>query len=153
MKRKVLTGINALIALLLGILGLNGGCLLKYGPAIVAEYGVPHAMFEATGTITNEENEPIENIRVTLKDRYRPNRDYRSTMLDVYTADDGTYTVGPYGFFPVDSLDIIVTDTTGVYASDSVSVKVDYDRSKVKWGDNWDSGAGYVHQDFQLKKK
>ena len=48
MKRKVLTGINALIALLLGILGLNGGCLLKYGPAIVAEYGVPHAMFEGT---------------------------------------------------------------------------------------------------------
>ena len=74
-------------------------------------------------------------------------------MLDVYTADDGTYTVGPYDFFPVDSLDIIVTDTTGVYASDSVSVKVDYDRSNVEWGDNWNDGAGYVHQDFQLKKK
>ena len=146
MKRKVLTGINALIALLLGILGLNGCFRL--------EYGTPYATFEATGTITNEENKPLENIRVTLKDRYRPNRDYRRTMPDVYTADDGTYTFGPYGgFFPVDSLDIIVTDTTGVHASDSVSVKVDYDRSKVKWGDNWDSGAGYVHQDFQLKKK
>lgn len=145
MKRKILTGINALIALLLGILGLNG--------CFRCEYGTPHATFEAAGTVTDEDNKPLENIRVTLKDRYRPNLDYRRTMPDVYTADDGTYTVGPYDFFPVDSLDIIVTDTTGVYASDSVSVKVDYDRSNVEWGDNWNDGDGYVHQDFQLKKK
>ena len=50
-------------------------------------------------------------------------------------------------------MDIIVTDTSGIYAPDSVSVKVDYDRSKVAWGDNWNKGAGYVHQDFRLKKK
>ena len=85
MKRKVLTGINALIALLLGILGLNGCFRL-------VEYGTPYATFEAAGTITDEDNKPLENIRVTLKDRYRPNRDYRRTMPDVYTADDGTYT-------------------------------------------------------------
>lgn len=146
MKRKVLTGINALIALLLGILGLNG--------CFRVEYGTPHATFEAAGTITDEDNKPLENIRVTLKDRYRPNRDYRRTFPAVYTDDGGEYVIGPYNdFFPKDSMDIIVTDTTGVYASDSVSVKVDYDRSKVKWGDNWNSGAGYVHQDFQLKKK
>lgn len=146
MKRKVLTGINALIALLLGILGLNGCFRL--------EYGTPYATFEAAGTITDEANKPVENIQVTLKDRYRPNRDYRRTFPAVYTDEGGEYVIGPYNvFFPEDSMDIIVTDTTGVYASDSVSVKVDYDRSKVKWGDNWDSGAGYVHQDFQLKKK
>ncbi len=146
MRRTILTGINAVIALLLGLLGLNG-CGRK-------EYGTPYATFEAVGTITDEANKPVENIQVTLKDRYRPNRDYRRTYPAVYTDDGGEYVIGPYnGFFPNDSMDIIVTDTSGIYAPDSVSVKVDYDRSKVAWGDNWNEGAGYVHQDFRLKKK
>ena len=148
MRKKILTGINAMIALLLGILGLNG-C----GNSPV-EYGTPHATFEAVGTVTDDENKPIENIQVTVKDRYRPNLDNRMILPDVYTANDGAYIVGPYNdFFPTDSVDIIVTDTSGIYASDSVSVKVDYDQSKVTKGDNWNKGAGYVHQDFQLKKK
>lgn len=146
MRRTILTSINAVIALLLGLLGLNG-CWR-------AEYGTPHATFEAVGTITDEANKPVENIQVTLKDRYRPNRDQRRTFPAVYTDDGGEYVIGPYnGFFPNDSMDIIVTDTSGIYAPDSVSVKVDYDRSKVAWGDNWNKGAGYVHQDFRLKKK
>lgn len=162
MKRKVLTGINALIALLLGILGLNGCFRL--------EYGTPYATFEATGTITNEENKPLENIQVVVKrpgfyeyvEEYTEDRRKHTTepfdpftdcAPNSYTDADGAYQIGPHSYFPTNSVEILVRDTSGVYASDSVSVKVDYDRSKVKWGDNWDSGAGYVHQDFQLKKK
>ena len=56
-------------------------------------------------------------------------------------------------YFPVDSVDLVVRDEAGIYASDSVRVKVDYDRSNVSPGDSWNRGNGFVEQDFTLQKK
>ena len=74
-------------------------------------------------------------------------------LSDQYTNEDGEYYVSLEDNWPIDSVDIIVTDTADVYEGDSVRVKVDYDRSGVSKDDNWNNGKGIVRQDFQLKKK
>ncbi len=134
MKKSLLTGTNAVITFLMALLGFGTtGCFMKYGAPV--EYGVPYASFEAAGKVTDEETQPVENIRVTMK-----------------TKRENGY-VSLEDNWPIDSVDIIVTDTADVYEGDSVRVKVDYDRSGVSKGDNWNNGKGIVRQDFQLKKK
>lgn len=157
MKAKVLTRINALLALLLSVLGFNG-CFprVKYGvdpnPGPIAEYGCPYAQFEATGVVTDEENQPMENVQVIVKNK-GDNDTPREFLPTVYTDDAGVYRYSNEYMFPTDSMDVIVMDTAGVYESDSVRVKVDYDRSGVAPEDHWNAGVGIVYQDFQLKKK
>lgn len=141
MKKSLLTGINALIAILLAFLGF-GSC------ERALEYGCPYASFEAAGKVTDKDAQPVENIRVRAKDirgdKYFPEQ---------YTDEAGEYVVASDYNFPLDSVDVIVTDTAGVYEGDSVRVKVEYDRSKVAKGDHWNNGKGIVRHDFQLKKK
>lgn len=147
MKTKVLNKINSLIVLILGLLGFNS-C-----DSPVAEYGTPHATFEATGTITDQENKPLKNIQVVVRQKAYGVGPANALLPEQYTDEEGMYRGSRNDAFPVDSVDIIVTDTAGVFESDSVRVKVDYDRSHVSQGDHWYAGGGYVQQDFQLKKK
>ncbi len=152
MKKSLLTGSNAVITFLMALLGFGTtGCFKKYGvpdEPMLEKYGVPHATFEAAGKVTDEAAQPVENIRVTMKTK-REN----GYLSDQYTNEDGEYYVSLEDNWPIDSVDIIVTDTADVYEGDSVRVKVDYDRSGVSKGDNWNNGKGIVRQDFQLKKK
>ena len=153
MKKSLLTGSNAVITFLMALLGFGTtGCFKKYGvpdDERLLLYGVPHATFEAAGKVTDEAAQPVENIRVTMKTK-RENEYY---LLDQYTNEDGEYYVSLEDNWPIDSVDIIVTDTADVYEGDSVRVKVDYDRSGVSKNDNWNNGKGIVRHDFQLKKK
>ncbi len=147
MKKSLLTGTNAVITFLMALLGFGTtGCFMKYGAPV--EYGVPYASFEAAGKVTDEETQPVENIRVTMKTKWE-----NEYFLDQYTNEDGEYYVSLKNFWPIDSVDIIVADTADVYEGDSVRVKVDYDRSGVAKDDNWNNGKGIVRHDFQLKKK
>ena len=152
MKAKILTRVNTMIAFFLTALGFGScGWMQKYGipdPDIVAEYGCPYATFEARGKVTGENAKPVENIRVRIKNKYG------SELQELYTDKDGEYNTGTIeGVFPPDSVDIIVADTAGIYAPDSVRVKVEYDRSGVPEGNHWDEGKATVEQDFQLTKK
>ena len=130
-----------MIAFLLGVLGFTS-CEPKL------KYAVPYAELEATGKVTNERNEPVNSARVTLRHKYDGD-------CDTYTDEDGIYSLRLRGeMFPVDSVQIVVSDTSGVYEADSVRLKVDYDRSDAKQrGDSWYRGTGYIYQDFTLKKK
>ncbi len=152
MKKSLLTGTNAVITFLMALLGFGTtGCFKKYGvpdEPMLEKYGVPHATFEAAGKVTDEAAQPVENIRVTMKTK-REN----GYLSDQYTNEDGEYYVSLVDNWPIDSVDIIVTDTADVYEGDSVRVKVDYDRSGVSKDDNWNNGKGIVRHDFQLKKK
>ncbi len=141
-----------MITFLMALLGFGTtGCFKKYGvpdEPMLEKYGVPHATFEAAGKVTDEAAQPVENIRVTMKTK-REN----GYLSDQYTNEDGEYYVSLEDNWPIDSVDIIVTDTADVYEGDSVRVKVDYDRSGVSKDDNWNNGKGIVRHDFQLKKK
>jgi putative lipoprotein (rSAM/lipoprotein system) len=140
MKAKILPRVNAFLAFLLSALGFTS---CNY----MAKYGCPHATFEAEGTITDKASCPIKDIRVQVRDK-RGN----SRFPETYTDENGKYRVGEYEVFPMDSVDIIVTDTAGNYASDSVRVKVEYDKSNVPKGDDWNEGAGSVTADFVLTR-
>ena len=147
MKKSLLTGTNAVITFLMALLGFGTtGCFMKYG--VPVEYGVPHATFEAAGKVTDEAAQPVENIHVKIKTKSE-----NEYLSDQYTNEDGEYYVSLKNFWPIDSVDVIVADTADIYQGDSVRVKVDYDRSGVSKGDNWNNGKGIVRQDFQLKKK
>ncbi|MBO4665295.1 MAG: radical SAM-associated putative lipoprotein [Paludibacteraceae bacterium] len=152
MKVKVLTWYNAVLAFLLGLLGFSScDTAKKYGPGpdIAAEYGCPYATLEVSGTVSDKGNTPLENIQVAIKGKY----DLEEADLKEYTDQDGKYIVGADYIFPIDSVDILVKDNAGVYAPDSVRVKVDYDQSNVQPEDHWNNGAGTAHHDFLLEKK
>ena len=68
MKRNILKKYNFLIAFLISVLGVGGVCGLggcEYGTP-GEEYGTPSARFKVTGTVTNETNAKISNIRVVM---------------------------------------------------------------------------------------
>ena len=141
MKVRVIKYVNALLTLLLSALGFTS-CESPSGA-----YGCPHATMDVSGTISDEEAKPVKNIHVSIKHRNHPAMPY------AYSDEEGKYRVFCDGVMPFDSVDIVATDTADVYFSDSVRVKVEYDKSKVANGDNWDNGKATIKQDFHLKKK
>lgn len=147
MIAKILTLLNALLALMTSALGFQSCGSGNDNNVIATGYGVPHATFEASGVVTNKKGKPLPNIRVTIGAQ----RGYE--YPDVYTDEDGHYRLDDPNLFPTDSMSIVVEDESGRYAKDSVRVAVDYDRSQVPADDYWDHGAGTIHQDFELKKK
>ena len=151
MKKSLLTGTNAVITFLMALLGFGtSGCIGLYGIVVPGpkEYGTPYASFDAAGKVTDEDAQPLENIRVKIKSKWQNMHFY-----DQYTNEEGEYKITDGYYFPADSVDIIVADTADIYQGDSVRVKVDYDRSGVSKDDNWNEGTGIVRHDFQLKKK
>ena len=142
MKTKILTGINAMIAALFGVLGMS--CR-----QLVAEYGCPYATLDVSGTITDSEAQPVKNIQVSVKLNANPQAGKVPVAVSV---EDGTYEGELEGVFPVQTAMLYADDTTGVYASDSAEVKLTYYKSQVSPSDHWNSGTATVNQDFQLKK-
>ena len=140
MKANVLRGFNAILAFLLTLLGFTACESPK------CEYGVPHADFDVSGEITDQDDQPLENIQVRVRD------EWGNTYPAEYTDIDGAYRIINEETFPSDSMDIIVRDTAGVYESDSVRIKTDYDLSGVVEG-GWYQGQATIHHDFQLRKK
>ncbi|MCR4664512.1 MAG: radical SAM-associated putative lipoprotein [Paludibacteraceae bacterium] len=151
MKAKIITKVNALITLLLGVLGFNSCDMSKkYGPPeVISLYGTPYTIIDVKGRVADETNKPLKNIRVELKDIR--NKDY--PMDEKYTDENGEYTLNRTQDFSTDSIDIVATDTAGVYESDSVRLTVDYDMSDANNHGGFYEGTGHVYQDFQLKKK
>lgn len=142
MKKKILTGINAMIAAMMGFLAV--GCKEP-----VNMYGVPHADLDVSGTITDSEAQPVENIQVSVKLNANPQA---GKVPVAVSAEDGLYEGELEGVFPVQTAMLYADDTTGVYASDSAEVKLTYDKSQVSPSDHWNSGTATVKQGFQLKK-
>ena len=144
MKTNFFKGLNAILAFLVGLFGFTS--CDEHGE-LVAEYGCPYATFKVSGNITDEAKQPVENIQVKVKN------DGYQIMPEGYSDENGRYMIEDVGAFPVPNVDIIVTDTAGVFDSDSVRVEVTYDRSKVSPDDHWNDGEAVIQYDFQLKKK
>lgn len=140
MKAKLLTSINSLLVFLLGVLGFSS-C------NFMAKYGVPHAELEVSGMVTNQEEQRLEDMRVTVK------QEGRQTLPRTYTNQTGWYEEHGYIDVPRNTVDIIVEDPSGVYASDSVHLEITYDKKDVSKNDDWNEGKATVRRDFKLKKK
>ena len=140
MKAKLLTSIDSLLVFLLGVLGFSS---CNY----MAKYGVPHAELEVSGMVTNQEEQRLEDMRVTVK------QEGRQTLPRTYTNQAGWYEEHGYIDVPRNTVDIIVEDPSGVYASDSIHLEITYDKKDVSKNDDWNEGKATVRQDFKLKKK
>ena len=109
-------------------------------------YGCPVASFAAEGTVTNEQGEPIQGVKVTAGERQYMSEE---SMGKALTDEQGQYYITIDAMFPTDSIWLYADDSSGVYASDSTKVKVEYEGN----GDGmWDMGNGRAEADFRLIK-
>ena len=169
MTKAFLTYLNKVLGMVIGALGLTGCVAVKYGvPEAVAMYGCPVASFAAEGTVRNEQGEPIKGVKVTAGERQEASEDGITAGDSVWmsqmglqqagtpaypgnqalTDEQGQYHITIGRMFPADSIWLYADDSTGVYASDSIKVKVEYEGN----GDGmWDMGNGKAKADFRLK--
>ncbi len=119
-------------------------------------YGTPTADYVVIGTVTDSlTNTPVQNIRVSIKDRAEPfiPRD------TVYTDVDGKYQI-LFQSFPYESVpfnlkaeDIDGELNGGVYLTQECIINVtatNLDKSKAK---DWYTGKITAAKDFKLKKE
>ncbi len=104
-----------------------------YGPQL---YGCPSASYKVTGSVTDNENKPVEGAKVKLElDYYQED----STL----TAKDGTFAVDLYSVQPYPDYAYLITSCDG-YVTDTVDVKF----SDLTGGDGdwyWGDGTATVN--------
>ena len=114
---------------------------------LTACYGCPYAEYDIEGYVYDENGNMLQNMQVVVR-TYDAFWDYPDT---VYTNADGHYhAVHSLTSSGGDCMEIIVHDTTDVYASDSVH----YSSGKMKIEDQ-DSWSTYysMRADFKLEKR
>ncbi len=144
MKTKLNSWLNILLTSLLGLMG--------YGCDPMVKYGVPTGDLKLEGKVSNENNEPLQNIQVL----HRPGwKDGAGTMYwsgpqdTLYTDSNGMFYLQYKFEMPMQYSKIIAHDTAGVYASDSIETSV-----RFSGGDgDWYEGHAELKADFVLKKK
>ena len=151
MKKKLLKTSNSLFAAILALFGVSSceqGDL--YGPPYADSglYGCPQSEYiEVTGTVTNEAEQPIENIQVVSQwdDGY-----IKDTT---YTDQNGNFELRRDGLYPNRDIKLYFNDIDGTangsYQNDSADVHITYSN-----GDgNWNAGVGHGTITKTLKEK
>jgi len=135
------------------------------------EYGVPTVDFKVMGTVTDEDANPIEGIRVIVRREFdnwpSPKQSYVDDLgrYHEYGGDDTLYTdaKGKYESIVLESVavggqkvyfdDIDGADKGGAFKSDSVLIK-DAPNKLFKQGDgHWYKGGYEYTVDVELQKK
>ena len=145
---------NGLLEKLIRLFTLSGVMF-----TVTACYGVaPFEMekkdfVDVEGQVLNEDNQPLESIQVVIQSK---NGEHQHCDT-VYTSTQGHYRARYVGhcLFVADDITIIASDTSDVYAPDTVRVSPDeitYERMEDV--DGWTINTYYsLENDFQLKKK
>ena len=148
--------ITSLIKIALGLLGVAmvDSCIAK------AEYGCPHADFEAKGIVTDEDGKGIQGIRVVISAEY-PNPNYMGEPLTdtLWTNHYGEYLttesqyIGDFAFR--DSVKLEFEDVDGQEnGGEFHKVTIEVPVFKVKDGDgSWYSGAYEAGANVTMLKK
>ena len=114
---------------------------------VTACYGSPYAEYDVEGYVYDENGNMLENMQVVVR-TFDAQWDYPDT---VYTNADGHYhAVHSLTSTGGDCMEVIVHDTTGVYASDSTHISSG--KMKVEDQDSWSTFYS-MRSDFKLKKK
>lgn len=143
----------SILSVVLGILGLQS-CAdeVEYG-SLYVEYGSPYADFLYTGTVTDEDDQPLEGEEVIIKVNHNYHQEERYFPINtVETNAAGTFT------YKVDHVDvyeypqkvrIVAIDKDDPEIKDSVEVEpVMTSQDK-----GWHTGSYLVKADIKLKKK
>ena len=161
MKKLIFKPYEKIIIALLGLIGLLTGCDLIHPP--VAEYGVPYANYELTGTVTDSITSiPIQNIKVTVTNTHTyTEKDSTFTRTDTLVS-KGTDKTGKYDirfeFFPLEELtfEIKTEDNDGPANGGDfspVNRQVTFKSSDLSGGKGWYNGKALKTIIIKLKKK
>lgn len=129
--------INAAFAAVLGMLGFS--CLEPYDM-----YGTPTGSFEVKGTVTNNNNVPVENAMVIL----RQTTSYMEPSDTTYTNAKGSYLLKVKNAWPANKVKLVCKPQDNELLADSVYIEPEF-----KGGNGWDSGTAKIEHDFKLKAK
>lgn len=144
LKKQFWKNSNALITLVLSLLGFSTACesLDEYGAPVV-EYGVPTATFTVKGKVTSTENTSIPNIQVSM---------WGDTA---FTDKDGDYKLShtnstsesiPIKFEDIDGIE------NGEYAP--LDTVANFQDAEYTGGDgNWNMGEAESELDIKLDSK
>lgn len=142
-KNKYHLLVSSLLTTLLGFLGVScdrGGGMVMYGPPPVEDM----AAYEVTGQITDEQNQPLDSMRVHFYlDQFVRTDDFHSDSIGEYHAELWTWK-------GADTLQLVVYDPKQEYASDTTRIAI----SDMKLTPHEElSCSSSVELDIQLKKK
>lgn len=142
-KLQVLAQINVLIGAALALLGCGSNKKMAAENQIVCLYGVPTATYHVSGTVTDGQRKPLQDMQVVVKG-------YKNyPITDTLRTDDKGKYDATYNGYPADTLNIVVADPQGEYASDSAQVAVPWNEN----ANGFDQGEQTFKQNIQLKKK
>ena len=142
-KNKYHLLVNSLLTTLLGLFAAScdrgGGMVCLYGPMPVDDM----AAYEVTGRITNEQNEPLDSMRVHFYlDQFVRTDDFYSDSIGEYHAELHTW--------KANTLRLIVSDPKNEYASDTTKIAI----SDIEAQPHEKLSCSYsVELDVQLKRK
>ena len=145
---------NAVLSVLLGLLGFEA-CdpVDEYGASPV-EYGTPFAHYEVKGQVTDEAGNPIQGIQISAISGV-----FDSQLYQTVTSDEtGHYTLSERQLFVGDDDRIEFKDIDGeanggLFQDTTLNMR-DMPMEKTANGDNhWNSGTYKVNGNVKLKKK
>ena len=114
---------------------------------VTACYGSPYAEYDVEGYVYDENGNMLETMQVVVR-TFDQEWDYPDT---VYTNADGHYrAIHSLTSTGGDCMEVIVHDTTGVYASDSTHISSG--KMTVEDQDSWNVRYS-MRADFKLNKK
>ena len=143
-KAHILAKINVLLGMIITALGCSSNKPVQaVNDQVVCLYGVPTATYRVSGTITDGQRKPLQNMQVVVKGY----KNYPITDT-LRTDDKGKYDATCNGY-PADTLNIVVSDPQGEYVSDSAQVAVPWNEN----ANGFDQGEQTFKQNIQLKKK
>ena len=166
-KKTLLARLCAAVLVLLGFAScekaLNGWDLRE-------EYGTPSVDFKVKGTVTDEDENPLEGIRVIVRreanNQPRSNQSYVDDYgrYHLYGGDDTLYTdvKGKYESSVMDAFavaeqkvyfDDVDGNANGAFKSDSVLVRTAPQKKFKESDGNWYDGGYEYTVDVKLKKK
>lgn len=147
LKKLMFARLNVLLGALLTLLGFSN-CEKQFNE--VCLYGQPYARYDIKGTILDEEGNKLAGMDVTVKFVYEfDGEEYSTDQGREHTTTDLQGNYECQGSYTNEDIRIVVEDPGGVYAADSVMVKLE----RIEEGkDDWCIGTDVGRADFRLKK-
>lgn len=159
MKVKLYHWYNAVLTSLLALLGY--GCSLSepelYGTPVV-EYGTPTVRYSINGEVTDEDGNPIKNIKASVKAGPYEEGNIYHPIDSTKTDENGTFTIDNLQNFSLGNQILILEDLDGEenggqFLSDTLQLDK-LDKKKVEEEKSaWDAGKCELTGKFYLKKE
>ncbi|MCQ2251402.1 MAG: radical SAM-associated putative lipoprotein [Bacteroidales bacterium] len=118
MKINFQNPLSRFLAAFLGLLGFVTAC------TSADLYGSPYATFKITGTVTDQEQNPIPNAQITIRD------DYRYAVANGISESDGSYLIEESDYWG--GKKIYVVTTCDGYEKDSTMMELEFKGKKKK---------------------